>query len=121
MVEKGKYTFNEAELKYLEILTLSQEGKNNRLIRASDRGDLEQVKTLVKVGADIEARNQYKTTPLITASWQGHVEIVKFLLEAGADVTPKNNRELTALDHAKNSLDYTKRSQHAEIIKLLEN
>ena len=80
-----------------ELSNLSQEEKNEKLLDASDEGILNIVKLLIKLGADINAKNYDGNTPLIFASANGYLDIVKLLIENGADINVKNKRKHTAL------------------------
>ena len=55
------------------------------LLVAVSNGDLAQVNTLLKAGADPNVKNALETTPLLEAAFHSNLEIVKALLEAGAD------------------------------------
>ncbi|BDA77553.1 hypothetical protein LPTSP3_g04830 [Leptospira kobayashii] len=55
------------------------------LLNASKRGRLENVKLLVKVGADIHFQNELGETPLKEALIQDHMDIVLYLLENGIE------------------------------------
>jgi ankyrin repeat protein len=49
--------------------------------------DLEKVKYLVSLGADIRSYNDYAVR---LASLNGHVEVVKYLVSLGADIRSAN-------------------------------
>ncbi len=53
-------------------------------------GNLNGVKILLSVGADIEITDESGYTPLGCAIWLGHDEIIHTLLEHGAQVSPCN-------------------------------
>jgi ankyrin repeat protein len=48
-------------------------------------GDIENVRMLLKAGADPNAENVYRETPLTFAAATGELASVKMLLQAGAD------------------------------------
>src|SRR3990167_7402022 len=52
------------------------------------KGNLETVKHLVSLGANIRSNKDYAVRK---ASMYGHLEIVKYLVEHGADIRAKNN------------------------------
>ena len=63
---------------------------NNRgctpLMRAAERGDIEQVRALIKRGANVNAAwPHWGITALMIAAGEGHLEVVQALLDAGAD------------------------------------
>jgi len=76
---------------------LTKEEKNIMLINASREGYKKIVELLLKVGADVNAKNFYGSTPLIYASMNGNIDIVKMLIEVGVDVNAKNKFGNTAL------------------------
>lgn len=57
------------------------------LSSACFHGDFDEVKELIKQGADINARNGDAIT---VATCKGYIEIMKFLIEQGADINSKN-------------------------------
>src|SRR5689334_14715878 len=66
-------------------------------IRAGDRAA---VKTLLKNGADIHARDQVGNTPLMAAALNADSALLELLLKAGADVNATNQAGATALMRA---------------------
>jgi ankyrin repeat protein len=85
---------------------------------AVNSAELEEVKLLIKQGADIEYKDPFGCTALMNASWVAASDIVLFLIELGADCSAKNKEKQTALDMARSvgHNDYG----HDEVIKLLE-
>ena len=62
--------------------------KGWELRKASERGNLEEVKRLVAAGADIHEQNG---ACLRNATMNGHLEVVKFLVEKGVDIHAYND------------------------------
>jgi len=69
-----------------------------KLINAVIEGDLQTVKTLVKMGDDVTALRNYA---IGQAAYYGQLEVVKYLVEKGADVTAKYNGPIPFLDGKK--------------------
>lgn len=77
----------------------------NELVEAIEDGDLNEVKALIKKGADVNSEliwnEESGETPLMVASTYGLIDIVRVLLENGADVdTITWYGDSTALNYA---------------------
>lgn len=89
-------------------------------ITSPEPGDLLKVRELINCGADVNARNNYETTPLLMAA-EGdfmldklnNIEIIKLLLDKGADVNMSDKAGYVALNH------YTRINGSKEIIEIL--
>ena len=74
---------------------------NESLFMATYEGDLEQIKLLLSMGAEINARGFGRSlTPLHLSIEQKHFQIAKFLLENGAAINTRDNRGNTPLHTA---------------------
>jgi len=76
------------------------------LMHAVKCGTVDEVKGLLSVGIDVNAKNERGETALLIASFAGtdawtDADIFKILLSAGADVNAKDNEGATALSLAK--------------------
>ena len=60
-------------------------------------GDIEQVKTILSSGIDINVRNRLQGTPLHTAVEEQQKQIIQLLLDQNAEVDPINNKGQTPL------------------------
>ena len=70
---------------------------DEKLLDAAHGNDIEGVRETLKLGADVNAKNQQGNTALILATCYGHTEVVKFLIAAKADVNITNEYGDTAL------------------------
>jgi len=70
------------------------------LHQAVAAGDIEQVKSLISSGADVDARNWLGQTPLHLAAHKHQEDVVILLLASGADTSSKDKQDQTALDIA---------------------
>ena len=74
------------------------------LQEAATNGDIGMVKSLIREGANINAReNGFFNTPLHCAAMGGHKEVVELLLVNGADVKARNSYTCTPLHYAAQS------------------
>jgi ankyrin repeat protein len=64
------------------------------LLDAAWENNLSEVRRLLSVGADIEAKDGFGETPLHRASYRGHVQVVMDLLENGTDIGACKNAPL---------------------------
>ena len=60
--------------------------KNNELLYASSRGNIDKIKSLLKKGINIDCRDSFGITPLMKACNEANAEVVEYLIERGADV-----------------------------------
>ena len=67
------------------------------LLWAVYKGDADQVRTLLKAGADASIANEFGATPLSEAARTGNTQILAMLLKAGADPKAVNQEGETAL------------------------
>jgi ankyrin repeat protein len=68
------------------------------LIEAAIKGHARLVKTLWKIGSDINVRDsRYHNTPLVWAAYYNRVAVAEFLLGVGADLHQRNRFGNTAL------------------------
>ncbi|XP_047101159.1 ankyrin-3-like isoform X2 [Schistocerca piceifrons] len=82
------------------LRNLSGEQKGEMLIAAAKEGSVSELRTLLAVGADVEAKNENSQTALHLAAAMGHVEVVRRLLEEGAGVNARDRWQNTPLHQA---------------------
>jgi ankyrin repeat protein len=71
------------------------------LAAAASAGDREQVSSLLRAGADPNARGEMGFTPLISAAREGRIEVIRTLIENGADPDLRGGvNDWTPLMHA---------------------
>ena len=81
------------------------------IVTAAEKGCVNSVRTLVRLGSDINARTAVRPgasvskdvggeSPLLAAAFEGKTDVIKLLLELGADVSIVNNQGNTALHAA---------------------
>jgi len=73
---------------------------NRDLLKATEQGNLQQVKSLLAKGANIDAKDDFDRTPLMLSAFGGHDAIAALLIQAGADVRAKAKYGQTALQFA---------------------
>ncbi|GLH15749.1 E3 ubiquitin-protein ligase mind-bomb [Gryllus bimaculatus] len=67
------------------------------MIAAAERGDLEQVKSCLAVGARIDAQDSHGNTALHVATSNNRARVVEYLLNAGDDANARDHRGATPL------------------------
>lgn len=87
--------------------------KNMALINAAEKGDINDVKKLIKSGIDFEIKNNDNFTALYIAVFNGKLDIAKELIKAGADVNAKDYSGYNAINKAAIN-------EHIDIIKVLK-
>ena len=80
-----------------------QEELNNMFLDAVRKRNIENVKELLDMGAQIDAVNKYGRTPLLYAALNGHTDIVKLLLDRGAEVDARDEEGWAPLRRAVNA------------------
>jgi hypothetical protein len=60
------------------------------LVEAARAGQTDVVKSLLKHGVDVNARDLLGETALLAAAEEGHLKVVRFLLDRGADVNARH-------------------------------
>lgn len=79
-------------------------GATAPLFLAAHQGEVEKLETLIRNGADVNARGANGETPYMVANGSMQQEAALFLREAGADVNARDNDGLTASDHLQEGL-----------------
>ena len=110
------YGFNEIvehlALNYPQYVNAISGGAGTALHSASAAGHVEVVRSLLKCGADVDARGVVGLSPLQLASSRGYPDVVQCLLDHGADVKFQDDDRMTSLSHAACA-------GHLEVIRML--
>jgi len=80
--------------------TFAQQPPSKSLHQAVVDGDIDQVKSQISAGTDLNSRNRMSWTPLHTAIRNKQTDIAQLLIEKGADVNAKDNSGRTPLHFA---------------------
>src|SRR5947209_8227672 len=75
----------------------AQSVRDEDLIRAAERDDVESVKQLIQAGANVNVTNRYGVSPLSLACLNGSAAVVEQLLKAGADANTTQRGAETVL------------------------
>ena len=81
--------------------------KSVELLRAAEKGDIKNIKRLIKAGAKVNFQDKDGWTPLLYASMAGHIDTIKLLIKSGADVNIPDKNGNTPLMAAVISNDQT--------------
>ncbi len=80
--------------------TFAQQKRSKSLNQAVVEGDIDEVKSKISAGADVNSKNRMGWTLLQTAIRNKRTEIAQLLIDKGADVNAKDNRGKTPLHFA---------------------
>lgn len=80
--------------------TFAQQKRSKSLNQAVVDGDIDEVKSKISAGADVNSKNRMGWTLLQTAIRNKRTEIAQLLIDKGADVNAKDNRGKTPLHFA---------------------
>jgi ankyrin repeat protein len=83
------------------------------IFNAIIKNRLNMVRSLTKVGCDVNAKNIDGQTPLMAAAQYGRMEIVRFLVDNGANIKATDAYGQTAIDIAS-------KQERTDIVELLE-
>ena len=86
-----------------------------RFFRSAQKGDATEIQFLIKMGADIDIKNDKGETALFTAASNGHVEVLEELLRAGA------KKEMYDSDQGRTPLLAAARLGHKDVVTALLN
>ena len=88
---------------FLLLLTLfagqasAADTKTEELLETAGKAGPEEVRQLIRAGADVNAKNKDGMTPLMLAAGNNpNPEVLKVLIEAGADVNAKSTARLSS-------------------------
>ncbi len=88
--------------------------RDQQLIYAAGKGNLQEVTTLVEMDADVNAKDSMlEISVLMYAAMYGHSEVVKYLIKNGADI---NARSL----YGDVALVYAALNKHREVVELFK-
>lgn len=87
--------------------------KGEALVRDAAGGNLDEVRSIVAGGGDVNWQLSDGRTPLMAAASAGNTHIVRYLLEQGADALLKDQ-------NGKAAIDFAKRDGATDIVKLLD-
>ena len=107
--------FNTQALADFSCKRVFENHKHIQLLRASKRGDTEQVEKLLNQGIELNSLNKEDKTPLMYAAENGEVKLVQMLISAGLDID--------AIDSSgKTALIYAVENKHKEtVLQLIKN
>ena len=78
----------------------SRKRRRNPCSKRRPKGYLEEVRTLVQSGVDVDSRDREQRTALMIASVGRHTDVMAYLLDSGADIHAMDRYGMTALSWA---------------------
>ena len=87
---------------------------NKDLVDSAKYRYVVRVQSLIKQGANVNAKDENGWSALMFASTQGDLELVKFLVENGADINVRNKNGFTAITEAT-------RNKYLEVVQYLKS
>lgn len=90
------------------------------LALAVPNGNIDVVRYLVELGADVDSHDAKGRTPLMEAALWSHIEIVSLLLKKGANKTLRDSNGMVAVDFA-NESDRNDEERHTRAFKYSED
>ncbi|MDR3285805.1 MAG: ankyrin repeat domain-containing protein [Holosporales bacterium] len=94
------FTYETANTMMEKKMIEAEEGRYSQLHLAALNNDEDEIKKLLILGADIEVRTRYGSTPLHVAFWNNNEKAVKVLLDMGANKEAIDERGDTPLNLA---------------------
>jgi ankyrin repeat protein len=90
---KKMFLFSIVSVLLFSMISTSLAGElENDLIMSAMHGDLNNVRTLIKKGTNIEAKDKSGFTALMRAAFNGRTEVVKLLLDKGANIEARRDK-----------------------------
>ena len=74
--------------------------RNEQLLMAAQRGEIETVLKLLQEGADINVTDAQGRTPVMIATYKHDTEMVRALIQKGADINMRDSQKENPLLHA---------------------
>ena len=79
------------------FMSASYAQSDNTLLKAADKGDLEQVNSILAGPNDVNQKDQRGYTALMAAAAKGHLQVMEAVIERGAEINTQSNSGDTAL------------------------
>jgi len=98
---------------HLAFSAIEQEASVDKILKASESGDLAKFQILLNCGASVNSKDSSNETVLHKAAGGGHTEMIKLLLEQKASIQPQGGED------GKTPLFYASREKHLEAAQLL--
>jgi uncharacterized protein len=108
-----RYSEDFSDFEGIDLQDVNQagiDGEERPLHLAARHGLIDDMRILLREGADVDARGDLGLTPLHNAAMKGHIAAVQLLLEHGADVDAKDENGSGASDWGR---------RHPAVLKML--
>ena len=87
---------------------------NDQLLEASTTDDVEKVKSLINLGADIYYKDDTGRTAFMYATYHRHLNVMRYFIELGVDINATDNNGFRALN-----VISTRYGENIEVVQLL--
>lgn len=99
---------------WLRYQVQKQKDSPTYIVHVAESGDADLLETLIRKGADVNAKSVLGMTALMFAAGEGHDDVVRVLIDSGVGVNARNDEGATALMFAADQ-------GHTTVVKLLLN
>ncbi|MCX6773748.1 MAG: ankyrin repeat domain-containing protein [Candidatus Micrarchaeota archaeon] len=106
-VNKITHLLHKLKTERIRLSPKKQDELNGRLLEAAKQGRIARIERLLKVGANVNAKDKEDRTALMWAASEGRTKSCRILIDNGADKDLRDKNKWNAVMHAKANRKYT--------------